>query len=93
MLGTPMKIVALCSRMARAVVSGSKRGRGTMVQPKRRELSMHAVAAKAWNIGSTTRRMSSPGFRPRAVTVLVALLTRLRCVSMAPFGRPVVPEV
>ncbi len=92
MEGTPRNTVAPCSPMARATWAGSKRGRGTKEKPCSRGVSMPTVAAKAWNMGSTTRRRSSSESSRAAVTLSV-LETRLACVSMAPLGRPVVPEV
>jgi len=54
---------------------------------------MQAVAANAWNIGSTVMNRSRPGTSSSACWMLRVLKKRLRCVSIAPFGRPVVPEV
>ena len=63
-----------------------------MPQPVSSGVSMPTVAAKAWNMGRTTRTRSS-GAKPRACATPPALATRLRWLSMAPLGRPVVPEV
>ena len=46
-----------------------------------------------WNIGSAANTTSSGPSRPRPVAVAMALERRFVCVSRAPLGRPVVPEV
>ena len=45
-----------------------------------------------WNSGSMCTR-TSPGRNPQKACSTVALEARLRCVIIAPFERPVVPEV
>jgi hypothetical protein len=45
-----------------------------------------------WNIG-TAVKISSAEVRPNAVITLSALNVMFSCVKVAPFGRPVVPEV
>ena len=45
-----------------------------------------------WNIG-TAVKISSAAVRPNAVITLSALNVMFSCVKVAPFGRPVVPEV
>ena len=45
-----------------------------------------------WEIGSTQYWLSA-AVMLRSVAVPLALNSRLRCVSMTPFGVPVVPDV
>ena len=45
-----------------------------------------------WNIGSAVK-ISSSAVTPKAVITLSALNVAFSCVNVAPFGRPVVPEV
>ena len=54
--------------------------------------SIATVSMKLWNIGNanTTRSLST---LPNTVPMLRMLATILACVSTAPLGRPVVPEV
>ena len=93
MLGTPRKIVARVAAMASATWTGSNFGTGAIAEPLSSGTIIPAVAAKAWNIGKTTRKVSVPGASLRASITESALEMRLRWVSMAPFGRPVVPDV
>ena len=46
-----------------------------------------------WNSGAPGAATRSSGCQPRWVTWLKTCMSRLRWVSTAPFGRPVVPDV
>ena len=73
MLGTPRKTVAPWSAMAALTWRGSKRSTGIRLRPWSRGMSMPTVAAKAWNMGRTTRMRSRPGVRARACITAAVL--------------------
>ena len=78
MLGTPRKIVAPPVSIAALTRRGSKRSAMTRVRPHTSGVSMPTVAAKAWNIGSTSRMRSTPGWNESAAWTLAVLDIRLR---------------
>ncbi len=92
MLGTPRKTVAPCRAIAWVTSLGSKRATGTRAKPCSKGVSIPTVAAKAWNMGNTTSTRSS-WVKLSASATLAVLASRLAWVSIAPLGRPVVPEV
>jgi len=93
MLGTPRKTVAPCAAMAALTSLGSNWLTITNPRLWSKGVSMPTVAAKAWNRGSTTSTRSRPGSNTNACRILVVFTTKLVWLSMAPLGRPVVPDV
>jgi hypothetical protein len=72
--------------------AGSKRGMRDMVAPKRTHTLSWLDSPNTWNSGSTTSTMSSsrmPNSRPG----VSAFMSSWKCVSSAPLGVPVVPDV
>src|ERR1700756_843527 len=107
--GTPDQPVTLCFAVSWSQVSGSQGpGAGnTSVAGKAAALMRTATRPDTWNMGLETMKQlrgEGPvvtGAAPVADTVAmaalrrltIAKLTMLRCESVAPFGRPVVPLV
>ncbi len=93
MVGTPSKIVTRCSSMIFRTAAGSKRGISASDAPDTTAALSPQVSPKTWNSGRQPMITSSGVVRMRASTVVRALESRLWCVSIAPLGCPVVPEV
>lgn len=93
MVGTPSKMVAPYSHIIRMASSGSNRSCRMRVAPTRKVVLSATDWPKVWNRGREPMTTSSPlmGWTSNALTV--AFITRLRWVSMAPLGTPVVPLV
>ena len=91
-VGTPWKIVALSRSMISSALSGSKRGSWVIIAPTATQAFIVQVWPKEWNSGSapsaTSSSVTSPS-RPASS----AFFLRFECVSSAPLGLPVVPEV
>ena len=72
---------------------GSNLGSIVRVAPTRREAFMLTVWPKEWKSGSEPRTTSPSSILQVVCEAISALRVRLRWVSSAPFGLPVVPEV
>ncbi|OQB37368.1 MAG: hypothetical protein BWY06_02398 [Candidatus Latescibacteria bacterium ADurb.Bin168] len=90
--GTPMNTVARSSSITRATSSGVNRTSTVMVAPMEMLAFVPTVAANVWNIGNTTI-VTSSGVTPICTVYAAAFEMRFACVIIAPFARPVVPEV
>ena len=78
--------------MISSAFSGSKRGSSVTVAPTVTALFMEQVWPKEWNSGSAPRSTSSSLSSP-SFSETPAVLNRFACVSSAPLGLPVVPDV
>ena len=87
-----MKSVTRSRSMISSALSGSKRGSIESVAPARIPAFSEHVCPNEWNSGSEPRITSSPVIANSSCATC-ALRPRLPCVSSAPFGVPVVPEV
>ena len=92
-VGTPKKRVALQRSIARATTTGLKRCMSSRVAPANRGTFITPASPPAWNSGSADTTVSSPSAIWNHVANWIVFATRLACVSMAPFGVPVVPPV
>ena len=92
-VGTPWKTVTLSRSMISSAFAGSKRGIIDRHAPtETAPLSPH-VCPKEWNSGSAPSRTSSSVASASVRAEISQFLRRLACVSSAPLGAPVVPEV
>ena len=92
MVGTPWQMVIPSRSIIWRASSGSKPMVGTMVAALTAARVMPRMEPKAWEKGTGTRMRSSLVMRSTRSTSM-ALEVMFRCVSMAPLGFPVVPEV
>ena len=92
-VGTPSKIVTLSRAMTDSAFAPSKRGISVSVEPRSTVVFRPQVRPKTWNNGRQPMITSSGEFSSRVSAVVRALPARFACVSSAPFGCPVVPEV
>ena len=92
MVVMPVTLVTRQRWISSAATSRSQRVISTLVAPSWIGVFMFACIPVRWNIGSTPSTTASlePAYQTPA-PVLVA--SRFACVSMAPLGCPVVPEV
>ena len=82
-----------CSRRsASSTGAGRKRSTRTTVPPIHSGPRVAITQPAVWNIGSGFRH-TEPASTPTASSVSFATLTKDRCLSRTPLGRPVVPEV
>ena len=79
--------------MISSALPGSKRGISVSIAPKATATFIAQVCPKAWNSGSAPRITSSSVTCTSVIPVTSALRRRFSCVSSAPLGVPVVPEV
>ena len=93
-VGTPAKKVTPSCSISVSAGPASKRGSSTTVPPKAKPAFMITVWPKEWNSGSTHSSVSGlSASAPKSASLASALLIMLRCISSAPLGWPVVPEV
>lgn len=92
MVGTPANRVIGFSAIARATRPGWNAGRSVNRPPETSEVPNAQVRPPTWLNGRRPSRLSALLCRYLS-TCPMAEASRLRCVSVAPFGRPVVPEV
>ena len=92
-VGTPWKSVTLSRSMISSALSGSKRGSIVTVAPTLTALFIVHVCPNEWNSGSAPRSTSSSVISPSFSETPLEFLERFACVSSAPFGLPVVPDV
>ena len=91
-VGTPANVVTLSRSMSSSALPGSKRG-SSVISPRARTATfITEFMPNTWNSGSVaSATVSGPASTSsRAVSAPAA---RLACVSVAPFGVPVVPDV
>jgi hypothetical protein len=91
-VGTPSKTVTRSRAMTSSTFAGSNRVTSDIVQPKRMQTLSWLDRPKTWNSGSATTTMSS-GSIPNTRPGVSAFISSWKCVSSAPLGVPVVPEV
>ncbi len=93
MVGTPAKSVTRSRSMMSKASSAVKRGSSVTVPPTVTVAFWMQVCPKEWKRGSVPNATESlPMGRSRGTTK-AQLRKRFECVSSAPFGLPVVPEV
>ena len=92
-VGTPWKMVTLSRWMISSALSGSKRGSIVTVAPTMTALFIVQVWPNEWKSGSAPRSTSSSLSSPSFSDTPAEFLYRFACVSSAPFGLPVVPDV
>ncbi len=93
MVGTPSKTVTRWPAMIRRACSASNRGSRVRHAPAATATLSATVCPNTWNIGRPPKMTSSGRARTMSARDTSVLLMRLRWVSSAPFGWPVVPEV
>ncbi len=98
MVGTPTQQVMRSSAIVCRTAAGSNRGMRTRVWPPATPAFICAVCPVEWNTGSVIRFRVVPASAPSSRGAIMsrdtmALVTMLKCVSSAPLGCPVVPEV
>jgi hypothetical protein len=92
-VGTPSKIVTLSRSMTDSALAPSNLGIRVRVEPRSTVVFRPQVRPKTWNSGRQPMTTSSVELSSRVSAVVRALPARLACVSSAPFGCPVVPDV
>ena len=93
-VGTPAKNVTPSCSISVSAGPASKRGSSTTVPPKAKPAFMITVWPKEWKSGSTQSRVSGrSASASKSASLASALEIMLRCISSAPLGCPVVPEV
>ena len=93
MVGTPSNTVTPSLAMMSSAPEGSKRDIRVTVDPAWMAALRQQVWPKAWKNGRHPRITSAVSSPSRVVAMTWALRLRLKWVSSAPFGWPVVPEV
>ena len=92
-VGTPRKTLTRSRSIIASALAGSKRGSSVRQAPAIRPAFIAAVWPKLWNSGSAPRITSSSVSRISVSSFVFAFTYRFACVSSAPFGLPVVPDV
>ena len=93
-VGTPWKTVTLSRSMISSALAGSKRGIIDRHAPTATAAFRPQVWPKVWNSGSApSSTSSSVTCAERAAADTSQFLRRFACVSSAPLGEPVVPDV
>jgi hypothetical protein len=88
-----MNTVQPCSVISSSALAASKRSVSTIVAPARKQVSIPQIWPKVWNSGRQPNSTSS-GRKSKGESIpTVTFMVTLSWVSIAPFGRPVVPEV
>ena len=85
--------VTLSRAMISSALAGSKRGSSVRHAPRATAAFSPQVCPKEWNSGSAPRIDVLLGELEQRRRRTSALRRRLSCVSSAPFGVPVVPDV
>ena len=91
-VGTPSNTVTRSRSMISSARPASKRGSSVSVPPTAIVAFSAQVCPKAWNSGSAPSVTVSAS-RSNSSTAVATLRIRFACVSCAPFGEPVVPDV
>ena len=92
MAGTISVCVTRWFCMSRRQSAALKARSTTMAPPRTNAVEMLAISPVTWLAG-TASRLRSPGANAIECARCSAEWTMFRCVSIAPLGRPVVPEV
>ncbi len=90
--GTPIIVVTRFSAISCSARAGSKAGSSTTVAPFHHASSGCTFQPPTWNCGSTCSTVSS-ALSPATRSKERFVQKQFACVSSAPFGFPVVPEV
>ena len=90
--GTPNMVVTPCLGIASSTAPGSKLRSSTTVAPRMKALSGVTLSPPMWNSGAQTR-VTSELWVSMPKAALMLFQSTLPWVSIAPLGRPVVPEV
>ena len=90
--GTPNIVVTRCAAMSASARPGSKARCRMMSPPFWNVTSVVTLRPPMWKIGAGVS-VTSFCSTSKACSALMLFHQKLPCVSMAPFGRPVVPEV
>jgi hypothetical protein len=93
MVGTPANTVARWPAMSCSACLGSNLGSSARLAPDAIAAFSVQVWPKEWNSGRPPKMMSAGESCTRSVFITSVLVLRLACVSSAPLGWPVVPEV
>lgn len=93
MVGTPWKVLMFSFTISSIARAASNRGSSTSVAPARQVELSETVCPNAWKRGSAPRAMSSGRTSLASKAQTVAFITRLKWLSTAPLGTPVVPLV
>jgi len=93
MVGTPANTVTFSSTSIASASPGSNRGISTMDAPTKNPAFITTVCPNEWKSGSAPKITSSFRMWITEVAVTIAFIAMFRCVSTAPLGEPVVPEV
>jgi hypothetical protein len=93
MVGTPSKTVTRSRPSTVSALAASNRGTSVRHEPATTEALSPQVRPKQWNSGRQPITTSSGVSSTRVSAAIRALLARFACVSSAPFGCPVVPDV
>ena len=91
-VGTPSNTVTRSRSMISSALPGSKRGSRVSTPPTAIVALSAQVWPKEWNNGSAPS-MTARSSIPKRPTTTSTLRSRFSCVSSAPFGVPVVPDV
>ncbi len=92
-VGTPWKTVTPSRTISSMAASPLNRASSTSVPPSRKVPFIPTVWPNVWNSGRHPSTTSSWRASFASKTLTVAFMTRLRWVSSAPLGWPVVPLV
>ena len=79
--------------MTSSARAGSKRGISVSAAPTETAALSPQVCPKEWNSGSAPSSTSSSVATASCFAAISQFVRRLSCVSSAPFGVPVVPDV
>ncbi|HEY5120300.1 MAG TPA: hypothetical protein VII84_01885 [Acidimicrobiales bacterium] len=90
MAGTPNKVEMPCSSIASRAAPGSKFRCRTTSPPRCIVTNVVTLSPPMWNSGAAARVVSPTAIEYSEFTLFHAMLP---WVNMAPFGRPVVPDV
>jgi hypothetical protein len=91
-VGTPLRVVTLCWLTSSRTRPASNLDSSTTVAPLSSIGSKPISSDATWNRGEIISA-TSLRFKSMSTTVLMQFHVMLPCVSSAPFGLPVVPEV
>ena len=92
MVGTPSNTVTASRSRIASALAASKRGSNVSVPPAASVALSAQVWPKAWKKGNAPS-VTAVSSMPKSAPLTSWLRIRFACVSCAPFGVPVVPEV
>ncbi|CAM5236589.1 hypothetical protein SFUMM280S_08526 [Streptomyces fumanus] len=93
MVGTPIRTVHPSASIRSSASSAVNPPIRTSLAPARNVVPMPQIWPKVWDSGRQPSSTSAGRIAKGESIVVVTFITRLRWVSAAPLGRPVVPEV